>query len=155
MIPLSFFEWLTHTPWANAMNGPEWAFPVVESLHFIGFALSIGTIAIVDLRLLGLGMRRQTASQLAADLRRWTWLGFAVMLITGPLMFSTDAVNYHFNPSFQFKMTCLLLALLFHFTVHRRATAPEVSPILAKLAGALSLLLWTAVIAGGRMIAFT
>ena len=98
------------------MNGPEWAFPIVESLHFMGLALSIGTIAIVDLRLLGLGMRRQTASQLAADLDRWTWSGFAVMLITGPLMFSADAVAYHNNPAFQFKMTCLLVGspLPFH-----------------------------------------
>ena len=51
MADASFFEWLSTSPWANAMNGPEWAFPVVESLHFMGFALSIGTIAIVDLRL--------------------------------------------------------------------------------------------------------
>ena len=150
----SFFEWLSTSPWANAMNGPEWAFPVVESLHFIGFALAIGTIAIVDLRLLGLGMRRHTASELAADLDRWTRVGFAVMLVTGPLMFSADAVNYHHNPSFQFKMTCLLIALLFHFTLHRRATGPQVSPWIAKLAGGVSLALWTAVIAGGRMIAF-
>lgn len=150
----SFFEWLTTTPWANAMNGPEWAFPVVESFHFIGFALSIGTIAIVDLRLLGLAMRRQTPADLARDLDRWTWLGLAVMLITGPLMFSADAVNYHNNASFQFKMICLMLALLYHLTVHRRATRPGVPPLAAKLAGALSLLLWTAVVAGGRMIAF-
>src|SRR5215831_15340813 len=95
----SFFEWLSTSPWANAMNGPEWAFPLVESLHFLGFALSIGTIAIVDLRLLGIGMRRQSAASLARDLDRWTRWGFAVMLITGPLMFSADAVNYHHNPS--------------------------------------------------------
>jgi hypothetical protein len=154
MSALSFFEWLTTSPWANAMNGPEWAFPVVQSLHFMGFALSIGTIAIVDLRLLGWGMRRQTAAELAADLERWTLLGFAVMLITGPLMFSADAVRYHYNPSFQFKMTCLMVALLFHYTIHRRATRSEVSPIAAKLAGGVSLALWTAVVAGGRMIAF-
>ena len=76
------------------------------------------------------------------------------MLITGPLMFSADAVRYHHNPSFQFKMTCLALALLFHFTMHRRATRPGTGPLLAKLAGGLSLALWTAVVAGGRMIAF-
>jgi hypothetical protein len=150
----SFFEWLTTSPWANAMNGPEWAFPVVESLHFIGFAFSIGTIAIVDLRLLGLAMRHQSAAELAADLDRWTWAGFALMLITGPLMFSADAVRYHDNPSFQFKMVCLLIALLFHFTIHRRVTRSDVAPVAAKLAGALSLALWTAVVAGGRMIAF-
>jgi hypothetical protein len=61
-----FMEWLGTSPVANAMNGPEWAFPVVESLHFIGFAFLIGTIAIVDLRLLGLAIRRQPAKQLEA-----------------------------------------------------------------------------------------
>ena len=149
-----FFEWLTTSPWANFMNGPEWAFPVVESLHFMGLALSIGTIAIVDLRLLGLGMRRQTASELAADLGPWTWSGLALMLITGPLMFSADAVTYHYNPAFQFKMTCLLVALLFHFTIHRKVTGSAASPAAAKLTGGLSLALWTAVVGAGRMIAF-
>lgn len=151
---MSIFEWLTTSPWARAMNGPEWAFPVVQSLHFIGFALSIGTIAIVDFRLLGFGMTRQTASELASDLNRWTLAGIAMMLITGPLMFSADAVNYHVNPSFRFKMMALTAALLFHFTVHRRLIRPDVSPLAAKLAGVFSLALWTTVIAGGRMIAF-
>jgi hypothetical protein len=154
MFASSFFEWLTTSPWANAMNGPEWAFPLVQSLHFIGFAFSIGTIAIVDLRLLGWGMRRQSAAELAADLDPWTRVGFALMLTTGPLMFSADAVTYHNNPSFQFKMVVLLAALLFHFTIHRKAARSEVPPLAAKFAGGLSLVLWTAVVAGGRMIAF-
>jgi hypothetical protein len=150
----SFFQWLTASPLASAMNNHDWAFPVVQSFHFIGFALSIGTIAIVDLRLLGLGMRRQNAAEIAADLNPWTLAGIALMLITGPLMFSTDAVSYHVNPSFQFKMVCLTLALLFHFTLHRRAVRSDVPPLAARLAGAVSLVLWTAVVAGGRMIAF-
>ena len=150
----AFFRWLVNSPWSHAMNSYEWVFPAVQSLHFIGFAMSIGTIAIVDLRLLGLGMRRQSPAELAADLAPWTLAGIAVMLTTGPLMFSTDAVAYHFNPSFQFKMACLMLALLFHFTLHRRAVRPDVPPFAAKLAAAISLLLWTAVVGGGRMIAF-
>jgi uncharacterized membrane protein len=154
MSSLPFLEWLTTSPWANFMNGPEWAFPIVESLHFMGLALSIGTIAIVDLRLLGLGMRRQTASELARDLAPWTRAGLVVMLITGPLMFSADAVNYRYNPSFQLKMMFLLAALLFHFTIHRKVTASQVSPVAARLAGGLSLALWTAVVGAGRMIAF-
>ena len=154
MLTDSFFEWLMTTPWAKAMNGPEWAFPAVESLHFIGLALSVGTIAIVDLRLLGIGMRLKSSSDLAADLDVWTRIGLAVMLITGPLMFSADAVNYHHNPSFQFKMACLSLALVFHFTIHRRATRPATPSFLAKLCGAVSLILWISVVAGGRMIAF-
>jgi len=149
-----FFRWLVNSPWSHVINGYEWIFPAIQSLHFIGFALSIGTIAIVDLRLLGLGMRRQAPAELAADLAPWTLAGIAVMLITGPLMFSTDAVAYHFNPSFQFKMLCLMLALLFHFTLHRRAVHPDTPPIAAKLAAVTSLLLWTAVVGGGRMIAF-
>lgn len=154
MLPDSFFEWLTKTPWAKAMNGPQWAFPLVESMHFIGLALSIGTIAIVDLRLLGIGMRRQSGSELAGDLRIWTRIGLAVMLITGPLMFSADAVNYHHNPAFQFKMVCLLLALVFHFTFHRYATRASAPSFLTKLVGGVSLALWTCVVAAGRMIAF-
>ncbi len=136
------------------MNGPEWAFPVVQSLHFMGFALSIGLIALIDLRLLGLGMRRQSAFELAGDLNRWIAIGIAVMLISGFLMFSADALRYHENPSFQFKMTCLTLALVFHYTIHRRATRSEALPALSKIAAAVSLLLWTCVVAGGRMIAF-
>ena len=153
-MPGNFFRWLVNSPWSHAMNSYEWVFPVVQSLHFIGFALSIGTIAIVDLRLLGFGMRRQLPADLAADLKPCTLAGIAVMLITGPLMFSTDAVAYHFNPSFQFKMVCLMLALFFHFTLHRLALRPGAPPIAAKLAAGVSLLLWTGVVAGGRMIAF-
>lgn len=149
-----FFRWLVNSPWSHLMNSYEWVFPMVQSLHFIGFALSIGTIAIVDLRLLGFGMRRQEPSELASDLEPWTRAGIAVMLITGPLMFSTDAVTYHNNPSFQFKMICLMLALVFHFTIHRLAVRPGASAVAARLAGAMSLLLWTGVVAGGRMIAF-
>jgi hypothetical protein len=136
------------------MNSAEWVFPMVQSLHFIGFAMSIGTIAIVDLRLLGVGGSRFTPADLAADLAPWTKAGIAVMLTTGPLMFSTDAVAYHFNPSFQFKMVCLTLALLFHFTLHRRAVRPDISPVAAKLAAGMSLLLWSSVVFGGRFIAF-
>lgn len=149
-----FLEWLTTSPWANLINGPVWAFPVVESLHFIGFALSIGTIAIVDLRLLGWGMGRQTAAELAADLNKWTIIGIVLMLTTGPLMFSADAVRYHVNPSFRFKMTCLAIALVYQFTLHRRMTRADAPPWAAKVVGFVSLFLWTAVVAGGRMIAF-
>lgn len=147
-------EWLVNSPWSHAMNAAEWVFPMVQSFHFIGFALLIGTISMVDIRLLGIGMRRQSAADLAADLNGWTLAGVAVMLTTGFLMFSTDAVGYHYNPSFQFKMVCLTAALLYHFTVLRRALRSDVPPLAAKAAAAVSLLLWTAVVAGGRMIAF-
>jgi hypothetical protein len=149
-----FMEWLGGSAAANAMNGPEWAFPVVESLHFIGFAFLIGTIAIVDLRLLGLGMRRQPAGQLEAELAPWTLAGLAIMLITGPLMFSADAVRYYVNPSFRIKMACLVAAIVFNFTLHRMAARSEKPGAAGILAACVSLALWTSVLGAGRMIAF-
>jgi hypothetical protein len=151
---MDFFRWLVNSPWSHAMNWAEWVFPAVQSLHFIGFAMSIGTIAIVDLRILGFGTGRLSPPDLAAGLAPWTLAGLGVMLTTGPLMFSTDAIAYHYNPAFQFKMVCLMTALIFHFTLHRRAVRPGFPPIAAKLAAATSLALWSAVVAGGRMIAF-
>lgn len=147
-------EWLGQNATANPMNGPEWAFPTVESLHFIGFALLIGTIAIVDLRMLGLGMKRQTAAQLVAGLLPWTWAGVIVMLTTGPMMFSADPLVYYFNPSFRIKMICLAAALVFNFTVHNYVARRGDLPGLARVAACVSLLLWTAVLGAGRMIAF-
>jgi hypothetical protein len=149
-----FLRWLANSPLPQALNSAEWIFPVVQSLHFIGFAMSIGTIAMVDFRLLGFGKGHAGAAELAAGLAPWTLAGIVVMLTTGPLMFATDALGYPNNPSFRFKMACLALALLFHFTLHRRAVRPDAPPFLAKFAAATSLLLWSAVVAGGRMIAF-
>ncbi len=150
----SLLRWLVNSPWSHWINKYEWVFPAIQSVHFIGFTVSIGTIAMVDLRLLGFGMRRQTPAELAADLDRWTLLGIAMMLVTGFLMFSTDAVTYHNNPSFQLKMTCLMVALVFQFTLHPRAVRRGAGAAGAKLAAATSLLLWTTVLAAGRMIAF-
>ena len=149
-----FMQWLSTSPVANAMNGPEWAFPVVESLHFIGFAFLIGTIAIVDFRMLGLAMRRQPVAQLAADLAPWTRIGLAMMLITGPMMFSADAVTYSVNPSFRLKMIFLVVAILYNFTLHRMAVRSEKPGVAGTLAAIASLLLWTSVLGAGRMIAF-
>jgi hypothetical protein len=149
-----FLTWLMNSPWSQALASSEWIFPAVQSLHFMGFALLIGTIAITDLRLLGFGMSEHQPTDIASDLNAWTWVGLALMLTTGPLMFSSAATAYPHNPAFRFKMVCLGLALLFHFTLHRRAIHADVSGVAAKLTGAASLLLWSAVVAGGRMIAF-
>jgi len=151
---LHFLTWLTQSPLADLMSRADWIFAVVQTFHFFGFALLIGTIAIVDLRLLGFGMRRQAAAELAQALAPWTRWGLALMLITGPMMFSSDAVTYSRNPSFRFKMACLLAAVVYQFTVHRWATTPGISAGSRRLAAAVSLVLWTGVLAAGRMIAF-
>jgi len=147
---LHFFRWLGSLPVARALNDSEWLFPAVESVHITGLAVLIGTIAIVDFRLLGLALRDRPAAQLARDLRYWTWAGIGIMLTTGPTMLSAEPERGYGNPAFAFKMSCLLLALVTHFTIHRRAA--RLGP--GKFAACLSLLLWTGVIFGGRAIAF-
>jgi len=154
---LHFFRWLGSLPVAGKINDSEWLFPVIESVHITGLAVLVGTIAIVDFRLLGLALRDRPASQIARDLRLWTWAGILIMLTTGTLMLSAEPERGYGNPAFAFKMSCLLLALVTHFTIHRHATRP--GPALAatlgeKLAACLSLVLWTGVIFGGRAIAF-
>lgn len=152
---LHFFRWLGSTAVASAINDSEWLFPVIESIHISGLAVLIGTIAMVDFRLLGLVLRDRPVSQLARDLRPWTLAGIAIMLTTGPLMLTAEPERGYGNPAFAFKMSLLLLALVTHFTVHRYVTSDRPSgAALGRVAACLSLLLWTGVIVGGRMIAF-
>ena len=139
----------------NPLNNNEWAFPLAECIHILGFTLSIGTIAIVDLRLLGLGFRGQSAAQLAKAMAPWTLVGLAIMVTSGPVIFSSDPVMYLYNQSFRFKIAALLLAILFNYTIHRKvALSDHPSPALGVLVGGLSLALWVSVVAAGLFIAF-
>jgi hypothetical protein len=139
---------------ANPLNASELIFPALECFHIAGFAFSIGTIAIVDFRLLGLGMKRQTAAEVAQDLAPWTLFGLAMMLLSGPAMFLTDPDMYYLNRSFQIKMVLLLLAIVFNYTIHRKTIASGASALQSKLVASVSLALWVGVIAGGLFIGF-
>ena len=133
----------------------EWVFPVVESIHICGFALLVGTIVILDLRLLGLVLRRQPVSNLAKALAPWIWAGIVIQLTTGPYLFSSDPSEYVQVPAFRNKMIFLLVALIFHFTVIRRATAPteESAPLgWRKPAAFVSLGLWFCVLLAAMWI---
>ena len=145
---------LAFDPSSNPLNNNEWSFPLLECIHILGFTLSIGTIAIVDLRMLGLGLQRHTSRELAKAMAPWTLAGLAVMLITGPLIFSSDPNMYLRNISFQFKMAALLVAILYHYTIHRWAAFQEPEPAVGKLVSVVSLALWISVVAGGLFIAF-
>ena len=139
---------------ANPLNASELAFPALECIHIIGLAIALGTIAIVDFRLLGMWMRRQTASELGKDLAPWTLVGFAIVLTSGPLLFSSDPDMYYLNRSFQIKMVLLVLALVFNYTTHRKVVRLGASPLRSKLVAFISLALWVGVIAGGLFIGF-
>jgi hypothetical protein len=143
-----------YDPATNPLNSNEWAFPVCEIFHILGFIILIGTIAIVDLRLLGVGMRRQSAADLVKDTARWTLLGLVLVLITGPLIFSSDPALYVGNASFRFKITMLLIAMIYNWTVHRSVANSANPGGVGALVGGISLLLWSSIIFAGIFIAF-
>ncbi len=137
------------------LNNNEWSFPLLEIIHIGAFTLSIGTIALVDLRMLGLAMMRRPAAELYKDTWMWTLVGLIIMLTTGPLIFFSDPVMYLHNSSFVFKMFALAIAIIYNYTVHRKvAMSPDTSPGVGKAVGAISLALWISVVAGGLFIAF-
>jgi len=138
----------------NPLNASELAFPVLECCHIIGFAVSVGTIAIVDFRLLGLGMRRQTAPDLNRDLWLWTLAGLVVTVFSGLLLYSSDPDMYYLNSAFLFKMACLTAAIVFHYTIHSKVVSPDAAPAHGKLVACTSLVLWASVIFGGIFIGF-
>lgn len=145
---------LAYDPAAYPLNQNDWAFPVCEVFHIVSFAIAIGTVAMVDLRLLGLAFTSQPASKIYKDTAPWTLVGLVIVLISGPLIFFSDPVMYSYNLSFRFKIGALLLAILFNYTVQRKLALADSSSGGAKVAAVVSLLLWVSVIGGGLFIAF-
>jgi Family of unknown function (DUF6644) len=132
------FEWIERSAVGEFLRNSRVLFPIIESLHLIGLALFVGTLLLIDMGLLGVAMRRQPVAQVAAALAPWTWSGFALLMVTGPLMFTAQAAKWHDNPVFWFKMLLLIVAAIFQLSVRRRVTEEQPS----KLIGAVSLLLW-------------
>src|SRR3990172_8247964 len=123
---LVFFELLQYSPPLVAIRSSSWIFPVIASLHLIGLALIGGALLIVDLRLLGLGLRNQPVAQLAQDAERWLLVGLALLLPTGVLQFMCfAATKYYYLTAFWVKMTALFLALVFTFTVRRNVALAD------------------------------
>ena len=141
-----------------AVNFEELIFPTLECLHIAGFAMAIGTTAIVDLRILDLGFRTQSSTQLAKDTTWWMLGGLLLAIFTGFGLYSTDPDMYYMNWSFLIKMGCLIAAILFHYTIRRAvarsADSPDGASAAGKLAAVISILLWSSVIFGGIFIAF-
>jgi hypothetical protein len=138
----------------NPLNSSALVFPTLECFHIVGFALSIGTIAIVDFSLLGIGMRRQSPAQLNKDLWLWTLCGLVLMFFSGLLLFSSDPDMYYLNWAFLIKMVFFVSAVIFHYTIHRKTVNSGKSPSHGKLVACTSLLLWCGVIFGGIFIGF-
>jgi hypothetical protein len=158
---LSFCQWLEQTRGSIALHESLWAYPIVESVHVLTLCLFVGTAVMLDLRLLGVMMRRAPVSEVAERLLPWTAAGFAVMFVSGALLFYAIPVRTYLNIFFRIKVAMLILAGLnawvFHFTVYRSVAEWDldpVTPIGARVAGGLSLLLWAGIVVAGRMIAY-
>lgn len=137
----------------NPLNSSELIFPILECFHIGGFALAIGMTALVDFRLLNLGPRHQTPAQIAANGQWWILGGLIVAVLTGFMIFSTDPDMYYLNWAFLIKMACLVLAIVFNYTIHPKAVSSGVSPTAGRLVAVASLALWFSVIFGGIFIA--
>jgi hypothetical protein len=146
---------LAFDPASNPLNNNEWSFPLVECFHIAAFALSIGTIAIVDLRLLSLGMMHQKPSQLLKDTTLWTLAGLVIVISSGLVIFTTDPLRYFYNYAFRLKNVCLVIAVVFNYTIHRKIAQSDQTGIVGKLVAVVSILLWVTIIFCGLFYAFT
>ena len=155
---LPFFQWCENTVVGNAIRSSLWLFPVIESVHLLALALIGGTVLVVNLRLLGLGLRSQPVARLARDTEPWLVGGLVVMVSSGILLFLSESIKCYYSPAFWTKMTFLLPAIVFTFTLHRKVAMAEegrVKPVWRKLAGIVSVTLWSVVGASGRWIGFS
>lgn len=140
---------------SDALNSSEWVFPIAECFHIAAFAWSIGLIALVDFRMLGVGIQHSKPSQVARSTGPWVLLGLAVVLLSGPVLFLSDPRMYLHNPSFVFKMYALAAALLFNYTIHRKvAYSDDAGQGVRVITAVVSLALWISVVFGGLFIAF-
>ena len=155
-----FTFWVAVENWglSQIIAATNW-FPAIESVHVIAAAMVVGSILWVDLRLLGLAATRYPVSTINNELVRWTWGAFAVAAVTGLAMFITRASSHLVNPAFQWKIVLLALAganmTYFHFKVYQHVQqwdSAVTTPVQLKLAGGLSLLLWSGVMLAGRWI---
>lgn len=153
---------LADSPLGSHIHQSGVAFAWIESLHVMMIVTVVGSIAIVDLRLLGYRAHRRGVHQLMSDLLPFTWGAFALAAVTGGMLFTSQAPSYWESVPFRLKLAVLLLAganmLGFHLTAYRKIAEWDESlrpPLVARIAGALSLSLWVAVMFLGRWIGFS
>jgi len=154
---LTFCHWCNNSFFGHGIRNSTWLFPFVEIFHLLALGVLGGTILIVNMRLLGFRFWGESSSELAREVRPWTLGSLAVMLLSGFLLFSTEAVKMYGNWAFQFKMSSLFLAILFTFTIHRKVAMSDesrVSPLWRRLVAVVSLVLWAGVGLGGRAIGY-
>lgn len=156
-----FLGWLGDTPWSVALLESYYVWPLVESTHVLTLALFVGTALMMDLRLVGVAFRGVPVSEFTRRLLPWTRVGFAIMVVTGLLLFYSSPLRYYHNLFFRFKVILLVVAglnvWLFHSRVHRSVESWDDAfraPRAARIAGLVSIIAWTGVVFSGRLVAY-
>lgn len=153
-----FFQWLTETYIGQQMQGNAYLFPSVEALHIMGSVALVASTTILSLRITGLFLTDVPVSKIVRQFLPWAWFGFGCQIITGTLLFMSEATQAYDNAIFQVKMALIVLAginaLIFQQTVYRRVKSWDLSnpPFVAKFSGYASIVIWFAVIAAGRWL---
>lgn len=153
--PHDWFVALAHSPLGHFMQTSQWAFAVVEMVHLIALAVLGGTVLIVDLRLLGVILKRESAPEIGRDLSRLLLGSLVLMILSGTALLSEEALKCFYSPAFRWKMVLLLAAIFFYFTLHRRAllsTGSGKPDLWSRAAAVVSITLWFGVGVAGRAI---
>jgi hypothetical protein len=154
---LPMFKWFDGSFIGAWVRDSRWIFPAIEAVHIVALALMFGAILVLNLRLLGITFTNKPVAQLARDLSPWVLVSLIIILASGILLFSSEAMKAYASVPFQVKMLFLFAAMIFHYTVYGRLTRrPDnaLSPAWSKLAAVVSILLWLGVGLGGRGIGF-
>jgi len=159
MTVVSLLEWIESTDLSTAIREGALPYPIIGGFHLLGIALFGGMVLVTDLRLLGLALKRRLISDIVEQSRRWKQAGFAVVVSSGLLLGWAEPLKLYRSPSFWIKMALMLLvgvhALVFHAGVYANPAKLDTAVTSrAKLAAALSLLLWAGLIVSGRLIAY-
>jgi hypothetical protein len=156
-----FVVWLDKTSWSVALHQSIWVYPIIESVHVLTLCLFLGLALMLDLRLVGVSLKRIPVTEVANRLLPWTVLGFIVMVTTGVLLFYGIPLRTYRNIFFRLKIAMLILAGLnvwyFHTGIYKKVAVwdmDERPPAKARMAGSVSLALWAGIVVGGRFIAY-
>ena len=152
LLPASFFQWCVNTPLARLISQSMWGFAVLETFHIVGLVLLLGSIVVVDLTVLGFGMR-QPAERLARQVAPWALGGFVLMISSGVPMFLSAAVTYSGSIPFVIKMALLVSGIGLQLAIHTVSSMQSGSAA-GKFAACVSLICWFGVAYAGRGIAF-
>src|SRR5437016_3241639 len=127
LLPLSFFRWWEASWISSVVNAAQWYFAIIETIHIMAFTILLGTIFILNLRVLGFGLRRQSSTQIARYLKPYTWGSLLIVALTGGVLFASEAVKLAGSQPFLWKIDILVLAVLIHLFINKKLMSNAVT----------------------------